>query len=113
MTCGQVGGFSRGTPVSSTNNGDRHDIAKILLKVALNTIIIILSAVLQLVDCFYGSGNDSSLETNIYWQTLLTNGGGNWGRAMVISATLSNIYLSGYRTPYEHDIFLLLLIFMV
>jgi hypothetical protein len=28
----------RGTPVSSTNKTDRHDIAEILLKVALNTI---------------------------------------------------------------------------
>ena len=30
--------FSPGTPVSSTNMTDRHDIAAILLKVALNTI---------------------------------------------------------------------------
>jgi hypothetical protein len=30
--------FSVGTPVSSTNKTDRHDIAEILLKVALNTI---------------------------------------------------------------------------
>ena len=29
--------FSSGTPVSSTNKIDRHDIAEILLKVALNT----------------------------------------------------------------------------
>jgi hypothetical protein len=29
--------FSLGTPVSPTNKGHRHDIAKILLKVALNT----------------------------------------------------------------------------
>jgi hypothetical protein len=29
-------GFSLGTPVSSTNKGHRHDIAKILLKVALH-----------------------------------------------------------------------------
>ena len=32
--------FSPGTPVSSTNKSDRHDIAKILLIVALNTIIL-------------------------------------------------------------------------
>ena len=32
------GWFSRGPPVSSTNKTDRHDIAEILLKVALNTI---------------------------------------------------------------------------
>jgi hypothetical protein len=30
--------FSPGTPVSSTNKTDHHDIAKILLKVALSTI---------------------------------------------------------------------------
>ena len=30
--------FSLGTPVSATNKTDRHDIAEILLKVALNTI---------------------------------------------------------------------------
>jgi len=30
--------FSPGTPVSSTNKTDRHDIAEILLKVALNTV---------------------------------------------------------------------------
>ena len=30
--------FSRGTPFSSTNKTDRHDINKILLKVASNTI---------------------------------------------------------------------------
>jgi hypothetical protein len=32
----QVGGFSPGTPVSTTNKTDRHDITEILLKVALN-----------------------------------------------------------------------------
>jgi hypothetical protein len=30
----QVGGFLRGTPVSSSNKTDRHDITEILLKVA-------------------------------------------------------------------------------
>jgi hypothetical protein len=34
--------FSPGTPVSSTNNTDRHDITVILLKEALTTIILIL-----------------------------------------------------------------------
>ena len=34
----QVGGFSQGPPVSSTNKTDRHDITEILLKVALSTI---------------------------------------------------------------------------
>ena len=36
----QVGGFSPGTLVSSTNKTDRHDIAEILLIVALNTITL-------------------------------------------------------------------------
>jgi hypothetical protein len=34
--------FSSGTPVSSTNKPYNHDITKILLKVALNTIILTL-----------------------------------------------------------------------
>ena len=36
----QVRGFLRGTPVSSTNKTDRHDINKILLNVVLNTITL-------------------------------------------------------------------------
>ena len=36
----QVGGFFFGIPVSYTNKTDDHDIAEILLKVALNTITI-------------------------------------------------------------------------
>jgi hypothetical protein len=34
--------FSPRTPVSYTNKTDRHDITEILLKVALNTIILIV-----------------------------------------------------------------------
>jgi hypothetical protein len=34
--------FSLGIPVSSTNKTDHHDIAEILLKVALNTITLTL-----------------------------------------------------------------------
>jgi hypothetical protein len=36
MTCDRLW-FSPGTPVSSTNKIDRHDMTEILLKVALNT----------------------------------------------------------------------------
>ena len=36
----QVGGFSLGTPISSTNKNDRHDITEILLKVSLSTITL-------------------------------------------------------------------------
>jgi len=34
--------FSMGTPVSSTNKTDCHDITEILLKVALNTLTLTL-----------------------------------------------------------------------
>jgi hypothetical protein len=34
--------FSEGTPVSSTNKTDSHNITEILLKVALNTITLTL-----------------------------------------------------------------------
>jgi hypothetical protein len=37
VTCGKSV-VSPGTPVSSTNKTDRHDMIEILLKVALNTI---------------------------------------------------------------------------
>jgi hypothetical protein len=40
---GQVSGlFNPGTPHSSNNKTDRHDITEILLKVALNTITLTL-----------------------------------------------------------------------
>jgi hypothetical protein len=38
VTCDRSVGFCQDPPVSSTNKTDRHDIAEILLKVALNTI---------------------------------------------------------------------------
>ena len=41
--------FSPGTPISSTNKTDSHDISEILLKVALNTIIQTKPVMLQLV----------------------------------------------------------------
>ena len=40
MTC-ENRWFSPGTPLSSTNKTDSHDITEILLKVALNTITLI------------------------------------------------------------------------
>ena len=44
----QVGGFSPGTPVSSNNKTDRHDIAEILLKVTLDTLTLT-----QIVQLFF------------------------------------------------------------
>jgi hypothetical protein len=46
--------FSPGTPVSSTNKTDHHGITEILLKVALNTITLILSM------------NGANLNTQLY-----------------------------------------------
>jgi len=39
--------FSPGTPVSSTNKTDCHDITEILLKAALNTIALTLKMLCQ------------------------------------------------------------------
>ena len=39
----QLRWFSPGTPVSSTHKTDSHDIAEILLKVALNTVTLTLT----------------------------------------------------------------------
>jgi hypothetical protein len=42
--------FSPGTPVSTTNKTDRHDVTEIFLKVALNTITtVFIEVVLFLV----------------------------------------------------------------
>ena len=45
--------FSPGTPASSTTKTGRHDIAEILLKVALNTINQIKSISLSVIKCNY------------------------------------------------------------
>jgi hypothetical protein len=51
VTCGSGQWFSLGTPVSSTNKTDCHDITEVLLKVALNTITLtIIRPYYQLVD---------------------------------------------------------------
>ena len=56
----QVGGFPPGTPISSTNKNDFHDINEILLKVALNTInltnqkdIYVKSGIILIKSFFY------------------------------------------------------------
>jgi len=38
VTCDTGQWFSLGTPVSSTNKNGHHDVAKIMLKVVLNTL---------------------------------------------------------------------------
>jgi hypothetical protein len=49
----QVGGFSPSIPVSSTNKADRHDIIEIYLRVALNTITLILNGIHDIFLYFY------------------------------------------------------------
>jgi hypothetical protein len=41
--------FFSGTPVSSTNKTDRHDITEILLKVTLNTLTLTLKKTIYLL----------------------------------------------------------------
>jgi hypothetical protein len=48
---GEVGGFLRETPVSSTNKTDRHDIAEILLK-NLSWLLLMFSS-LQIYTCYH------------------------------------------------------------
>jgi hypothetical protein len=60
--------FSPGTPVSSTNKTDRHDITEILLKVALTIIKLILYIVFNILYCIYESfflatNNNKKLKT--------------------------------------------------
>jgi len=42
--------FSTGTPVSSTNKTDHHNIAEIWLKMALNAIILILISITNRIE---------------------------------------------------------------
>jgi hypothetical protein len=55
---------SLGTPISSTNKTDRHDIAEILLKVTLNIIAIVLTKYIGdiLVSVLAMSAADSGFE---------------------------------------------------
>ena len=55
--------FSQSTPVSSTNKTDRHDIAEILLKVALNTITLTLLFLHNVND--YSKGQSTSIIDNL------------------------------------------------
>jgi hypothetical protein len=41
--------YCTGTPFSSTNKTDRHDIAEILLKVALNTIALNIELIVNML----------------------------------------------------------------
>ena len=45
--------YSQGALVSSNNKADHHDIAEMLLKVALNTITILISYLLIILKYFF------------------------------------------------------------
>ena len=58
----QAGGFHRVLRlVSSTNKTDLHDITELLLKVALNTIILTHSSNPTIIGCFYCRQNGDKL----------------------------------------------------
>jgi hypothetical protein len=53
--------FSPGTPVSSTNKTDRHDIIEILLNVALNTTTLTINETLTLTNKTVWSKDESNI----------------------------------------------------
>ena len=59
--------FSLGTPVSSINETDRHDISKILLKVAVNTITSTLNSMSSIYD--KNKLTVSCTNFNYYWES--------------------------------------------
>jgi hypothetical protein len=69
-----VSDFSPGTPVFSTNETDRHDIAEILLKVALNTISLNLQH-FKIFLLIILKANSSHIvpRSRLYNQTLISN----------------------------------------
>ena len=56
--------FSPGTPVSPTNKTDRHDITDILLKVALNTLILTLINTTSFTSYFWIHSQKQQHENN-------------------------------------------------
>jgi len=59
-----------GTPVSSTNKTDRHDITEILLKVALNTTTITLFIKIYLAVAFNTNNNNTLLFVDEFYLLL-------------------------------------------
>ena len=61
-----------GTPVSSTNKTDRHDITEIVLNVALNTIKPNQTIIISLLSFFFlGSIHSSLLEIDVNKENFL------------------------------------------
>jgi hypothetical protein len=58
--------FLQGPPVSPTNKTDNHDIAEILLKVALNTITITNTKIAELEMEGY-SDTEANVTLNSHW----------------------------------------------
>ena len=63
--------FSLGTPISSINETDRHDITEILLKVALNTITLTAYQNIYAVVPFKGfEKNTLKTTVNVLWDSM-------------------------------------------
>ena len=60
--------FSLGTPVSSINKPDRHDIAELWLKVALNTITLtLLHCYKEIMNDIYVVKSQTKFSAKYYW----------------------------------------------
>jgi hypothetical protein len=82
--------FSRATPVSSNNKTDSHDIAEILLKVALNTITLTLAWTLKICTFYFDQIGNVYNTVHVHHQYNCNNFAGG--------ASPSSIYiLSLYR----------------
>jgi hypothetical protein len=93
--------FSQGTPVSSTNKTDRHDITEILLKVGLNTITLTPFCFVIVLCCFalmvfhlwiwlWWRGKFASPPNRYFSQITLTN-----------RIYLYNIHLPNWKTTWN------------
>ena len=68
-----VGGFPPGTPISSTNKTDRHDITETLLKMALNAITLITQKWRNVVNTPAPTSLDNYIKNyNDNWHIVIT-----------------------------------------
>ena len=81
--------FSAGTPASSTNKNDRHDVTEMLLKMALNTVT--LTHKVYMIDWLILKVMDKFFEIpESYWEKFL-------------NIDEENLYPNTYNTPQTPD----------
>jgi hypothetical protein len=83
--------FSPGTPLSSTNKSDSHDIAEILLKAALKTIHVTLSQTYYI------------LKALLYCFTVGVHHGGWMAMSWCLGAKWTNAVLQQWRVTQQYD----------